>query len=832
MKQRSRSGSSRPTPTRRWRWTLPGRACGIVALVGLISACDKASGPTTGSLQLTLSGLPAGAFAQIVVTGPNSFSQTYTASTTIPSLPPGAYTVSAPAVFFAEARYAVPTVEQTFNVVASKTPINVPVGYALVSGALTLNIVGTPPGRAVVRLTGPGNFDRAVGTSGTFAGLEPGRYHIAASETTVGGQRFAPIAAAQDVDVSVGLTAVTAVVQYAQITGTLAVSFSGLPCNAPGAAAISGPDIARTIASDVQITGARAGTYTITASPVTVIGQTYNPTRPTQDVKLDSAGTVNVEIAYATTAGGPNLVVTGAYIVQVVQTPTGTVPLVANRSGLLRVFVAASQSNIAAPPVRVRFYSNGALASTVTIPAPQQTASSCRDEGTVATTWNYVVPAALMQPNLRMLVDVDPANVVAEANENDNQFPVNGEPLPLDVRVTTPLPIRFVPVAQSPNGNGLTGSISEPNGAEFTPHMLKMFPVQAIDPDVHAIYTTTLPVLQSGDANSSWTTLLGEINALRVAEGSDRHYYGVVKVSYTSGVAGYGYVPGRAAVGWDYLPSGPQIAAHEVGHNLGRLHAPCGGAGGPDPNFPYTGGTIGMYGYDVEAAAIKPPDLRYLMGYCGFQWISDYNYVGIFNNRTPAGPAFAASAVAAARQPRRSLIVWGRAEGDRLVLEPSFSVVTVPVLPNGTGPYHIEGMSESGRRMFSYAFEATEVADAPAGSRQFAFAIPLDSADEASLQSIRLSEGARSVMRSAAPEGAGALARESAPTAERIAGGGTQVSWRRAGALPIAVVRDRRTGEIISLARGGSAALRAQGADLEVVLSDGVRSSAQTVIVR
>ncbi len=38
----------------------------------------------------------------------------------------------------------------------------------------------------------------------------------------------------------------------------------------------------------------------------------------------------------------------------------------------------------------------------------------------------------------------------------------------------------------------------------------------------------------------------------------------------------------------------PEVA-HEVGHNLDLRHAPCGGAGGPDPTFPYPDGSIGMW---------------------------------------------------------------------------------------------------------------------------------------------------------------------------------------------------------------------------------------------
>src|SRR5262245_9701443 len=48
-----------------------------------------------GSLQVTISGLPAGAQAGVTVTGPGGFSRTVTATTTLTQLAAGQYTVSA-----------------------------------------------------------------------------------------------------------------------------------------------------------------------------------------------------------------------------------------------------------------------------------------------------------------------------------------------------------------------------------------------------------------------------------------------------------------------------------------------------------------------------------------------------------------------------------------------------------------------------------------------------------------------------------------------------------------------------------------------------------------
>ena len=48
----------------------------------------------------------------------------------------------------------------------------------------------------------------------------------------------------------------------------------------------------------------------------------------------------------------------------------------------------------------------------------------------------------------------------------------------------------------------------------------------------------------------------------------------------------------------------------------------------------------------------------------------------------------------------------------------------------------------------------------------------------------------------------------------------------------MALIRERQTGEILSFARGGTAQIRAGSADLEVILSDGVRSVKREIRVR
>ena len=161
--------------------------------------------------------------------------------------------------------------------------------------------------------------------------------------------------------------------------------------------------------------------------------------------------------------------------------------------------------------------------------------------------------------------------------------------------------------------------------------------------------------------------------------------------TYGSGVAGIGYVGGKTAIGWD-KNGADQVAAHEWGHNWGRSHAPCGNPPGPDANYPYAGGAIGVYGLDVAAHALKPPTFTDLMGYCNNEWISDYTYMGVLDCRETQPDV--AAAFAQAMQP--CLLVWGRIENGQPVLEPAFQIVTRPRLPSRAGPYSVEGRAADG----------------------------------------------------------------------------------------------------------------------------------------
>lgn len=520
---------------------------------------------------------------------------------------------------------------------------------------------------------------------------------------------------------------------------------------------------------------------------------------------------------------GLNLRIETAYFVQVTQNRLGTVPLVAGRDAYLRVFVVADRANTAAPAVRVRLYQGETLRETLTIPADGASVPTAVDQGNLAGSWDVKVPASMIQPGLRMVADVDPAGAVAESSEADNTFPTSGSPLSLTVSAIAPLKVRFVPIHQ--RANGLVGRVTEANKHDFMTMTRKIHPIPGYDADIRAPFT--VEGLSLDPAGNSWQGLVTELNAVRVAEGSDRYYYGVVQTEYPGGgVVGIAAsIPSRTSLGWDRPADAAETVAHELGHNLGRFHAPCGGAGGADPGYPYQLGLIGVYGMDVETGELKAPiEHTDIMGYCDARfWISDYNYTGLYNYLRGTAPA------ALAAQP--SLLVWGSIQDGRVVLEPAFQVTTRPALPAAPGPYTVEGTDAAGEVLFSISFAGDRIEDVKGDRRLFAFAVPLGPQQMDRLATLRVggrgvqARAGGAVMQRRAPAAAPPRASVARQGADRVA-----VRWD-ASAYPMAMVRDARTGEILALARGGAAELRAGTGEVEVVLSDGVRSSTRRVAV-
>src|SRR6185436_4150298 len=113
----------------------------------------------------------------------------------------------------------------------------------------------------------------------------------------------------------------------------------------------------------------------------------------------------------------------------------------------------------------------------------------------------------LITPNLSILVDVDPGNLVSETNEADNTFPASGTPLPLQVQSASTFHVSLVPVKT--NVDGRIGNVTAGNKEQYLDATMRMHPLSAFDAAVGATLTVdaSVPALQASNGNNAWNQI-------------------------------------------------------------------------------------------------------------------------------------------------------------------------------------------------------------------------------------------------------------------------------------------------------------------------------------
>ena len=300
------------------------------------------------------------------------------------------------------------------------------------------------------------------------------------------------------------------------------------------------------------------------------------------------SGIVNSRVARCATDQGELT----AYLTQATQSLEYPVPMVAGEDALLRVFIT-SEVDATMPPVRAVFYDGTSEVFEAEIPGQGATIPRQINEGDLTTSANARVPGSVVMPGLEIVIEVDPDGTLDPALGISERLPLVGR-MSVDVRDVPPFDLTLVPLlwTENPDRSILTqteGLTADSNMFRFTRDLLPIgdFEMSVREP----LWVSTEPVF------SNHVALANQIVALRAMDGASGHYMGIIN-------------GGGFALTHRVIVSGlhRNTIAHELGHTMRLPHAPCGGAGGPDPDYPYPDGSIGAWGYDLLNEMLMNPD--------------------------------------------------------------------------------------------------------------------------------------------------------------------------------------------------------------------------------
>ncbi|MEO7997327.1 MAG: Ig-like domain-containing protein [Gemmatimonadaceae bacterium] len=512
----------------------------------------------------------------------------------------------------------------------------------------------------------------------------------------------------------------------------------------------------------------------------------------------------------------PNLDIGAMYLIQSVQALDGSVKLVANRDAVARVFLRGSRTGIGTTVVRLRVYQGANLLQTL---QANVTPNLSVDEGCCSA--NITIPASLIRTGNSILADADPTNLIAESNEADNMFPLSGTPTALNVVTVPDFNVRLVPIRQSRTGQ--TGVAS----ATVLNTLKSVWPLQTVNVSNRTMLVMDYTLLST--SFDEWGYMVRDLELTRRMESSNMYYYGLVRVSYTSGVLGLaGGIPALSAVGVDEGSSfgateAKLTLAHEMGHTMGLRHAPCGGAAGPDPAFPFSDGRAGTYGLDIASGnVIKIPSGTDIMGYCDNQWVSLYNYRNVLDlraknpNGTPASLATSASATTV-------LMVTGLIDAQQAHIEGAFALDATSNKNDPSGRFMVEGFSANGKILFSHRFSPFAVSDGRPDDEAFVVGVPVSASvrDQVMRVAVREVSGVRADAR---VKNVSFATGNQNIRAVRSTNGAMRLQWSTTSA-PMVLIRNPVTGEVLGISRTGDLDLSQFSAtNVELLFSDGASS--------
>ena len=332
----------------------------------------------------------------------------------------------------------------------------------------------------------------------------------------------------------------------------------------------------------------------------------------------------------------------------------GRVPLVAGRDALVRLYVAPDGGW--APKAvtgRVKLVTSTPSGTFAKVFSATKTVTGASTDADLESTINVPIPGAFLQTASTFVAVLNADGGTAPGGgDSPARYPQNGSLVDLDARAGgEKLRVMIVPIQYGADGSNRVADVSDDQLERYRQTFYKLYPAAVVEITAHDPFPWNGSLSGSGQGINTLLDALGKLRGQDNPD-SDVYYYGgfMPTDSFQQYCQG-GCITGLSPIGMPYSVGigfgGPgegkasaDTAAHEVGHAHGLNHAPCGGAGGPDPNYPtdsaHAQARIGVWGFDQIAVKLFDPlatamPVKDMMSYCNPTWISDFHYAKLFD---------------------------------------------------------------------------------------------------------------------------------------------------------------------------------------------------------
>ena len=321
-------------------------------------------------------------------------------------------------------------------------------------------------------------------------------------------------------------------------------------------------------------------------------------------------------------------------------------PLLTGREGIVRVFVEATD-DWQPRPVRgeLSLRSDAGELLLVDEMTPQGNSRPAFPE----TTFDFEFGGVSMVPGSSLSVRLWEASPEPGDNElggrDESLWPEQGAAPLLTTEAGGVVRVVLLPIQYQHDGSGRLPVTTDEQLALIEQRLWQVYPLREVELTVAEPEPTDIEVLGDG---TGWSDLLSSLRDVRSARGIPFDTYVHALINPATSMASF--CSGGCTLGLAYRVTSPFSAdtkvglglgfagdrtgrtlVHELGHQHDRGHAPCGGVGNPDLDYPYEGGGLGgVEGFDVvNGERIDPDEYADFMSYCPDLWASDYTWTAL-----------------------------------------------------------------------------------------------------------------------------------------------------------------------------------------------------------